>query len=577
MVSRELIIKYFNDLGIEIDGNDTVLDKCIEVCVLRGVDEETFVETWMAYSLTHLDGAPPTVDAVNQMERKEFLKQELGTSSIQPTIPLAVYNKTPTSSKHKSSYTHDLNTTPKGRSEETERCVSNISHSLYSPASFSPAIATPSSKYTNRTNAGQIVCSYGKKGEESLSSWQKDVPLSLSISSYCDEPLRGHCQFMMECLSDKKAVLNDVIERLKDNLVKTNNLPEPLHFCNISEEIITCVGRVCCDSESHLNAASVVLEGARSVSSGRTIKLDLSKLRQYALFPGQIIAVQGTNPTGGTFIAHKVFTSAVLPSPVHPPCINQTLSIVVAAGPFTQTDNLMYQPLEDLAKYVIQHKPHVLLLIGPFVDSSHVLISDGSLAETYQDLYEKLITNFMESLKGTRTHVIVVTSSQDAVAAPIYPTPPGTLKKSLPLLQIVSDPSMLTINGLVIGITSVDVLMHLGKQELSLSAGDDRLGRLASHLIKQQNFYPLYPPSEDFLVDIDLWDSHSWFSVTPHILIIPSDLRYFIKHIYSCVVINPEHLAKGVVGGSFARIEVEPDSNSSWQPHTHISAQIIKI
>lgn len=577
MASRELIIKYFNDLGIEIDDNDAVLDKCVEVSVLRGVDEETFVETWMAYSLTHLDGAPPTVDSISQMERKEFLKRDLGTvtSSTQSTTPLVVYNKTP-STKHKTNYTHDLNTTPKGRGQDTERCAS-VSHSLFSPASFSPTVATPSSMYTNRTNAGRIVCSYGKKGEEGSSAWQNGVQLSLSISSYCDEPLRGHCRFMMECLSDKRAILNDVIERLKDDLIKNNNLPEPLHFCNISAEVITCVGRVCCDSESHLNAASVVLEGAHSVSSGRTIRLDLSKLKNCALFPGQIIAVQGVNPTGGTLIAHKICTSAMLPSPVCPPRINGTLSIVVAAGPFTQTDNLMYQPLEDLAKYVVEHKPHVLLLTGPFVDSSHGLISDGSLAETYQALYEKIITGFMESLKGTWTHVIVVTSSQDAVAAPIYPTPPAALKKSLSLLQIVSDPSMLSINGLVVGITSVDILMHLGKQELSFSAGDDRLGRLASHLIQQQNFYPLYPPIEDFLVDMDLWESHSWFSVTPHILIIPSDLRYFIKHINNCVVINPEHLAKGLVGGSFARIEVEPDTDGNWQGQTHISAQVIKI
>lgn len=88
------------------------------------------------------------------------------------------------------------------------------------------------------------------------------------------------------------------------------------------QEIITCVGRVCCDSESHLNAASIVLEGAHSVSSGRTIKLDLSKLRQYSLFPGQIIAVQGVTPTGGTLIAHKIYTSAALPSPENPPSIN---------------------------------------------------------------------------------------------------------------------------------------------------------------------------------------------------------------------------------------------------------------
>lgn len=113
--------------------------------------------------------------------------------------------------------------------------------------------------------------------------------------------------------------------------------------------------------------------------------------------------------------------------------------------------------------------------------------------------------------------------------------------------------------------------------EFCSSAGDDRLGRLASHLIQQQNFYPLYPPNEDFLVDMNLWDLYSWFSVTPHILIIPSDLRYFIKHINNCLVINPEHLAKGLVGGSFARIEVKPSTNVSWQPSTHISVQIIKI
>lgn len=76
---------------------------------------------------------------------------------------------------------------------------------------------------------------------------------------------------------------------------------------------------------------------------------------------------------------------------------------------------------------------------------------------------------------------------------------------------------------------------------------------------------------------MDLWDSYSWFSITPHILIIPSDLRYFIKNINNCVIINPEHLAKGLVGGSFARIEVEPDTNGNWQPRTHVSAQIIKI
>ena len=94
---------YFHNLSMHVfysyyakDSHYVLYVLGIEICVLRSVDEERFVETWMAYSLTHLDGASPTVDAVSQMERKEFLKKELGTltPSVQPTTPLVVYNKT---------------------------------------------------------------------------------------------------------------------------------------------------------------------------------------------------------------------------------------------------------------------------------------------------------------------------------------------------------------------------------------------------------------------------------------------------------------------------------------------------
>lgn len=57
----------------------------------------------------------------------------------------------------------------------------------------------------------------------------------------------------------------------------------------------------------------------------------------------------------------------------------------------------------------------------------------------------------------------------------------------------------------------------------------DRLTRLASHLIEQQSYYPLMPPCIDVPVDLECWELYGQLPVTPHILIVPSDLRYFVK------------------------------------------------
>ncbi len=48
------------------------------------------------------------------------------------------------------------------------------------------------------------------------------------------------------------------------------------------------MGRIVCDSEGHLNASSVLLEGTLQHSQGHSVKLDLSQLPSYRLFPGQV-------------------------------------------------------------------------------------------------------------------------------------------------------------------------------------------------------------------------------------------------------------------------------------------------
>lgn len=47
------------------------------------------------------------------------------------------------------------------------------------------------------------------------------------------------------------------------------------------------LGQVCCDSNGKLNAQSVLLE-AGPEQGGQQVPIDLSELKEYSLFPGQV-------------------------------------------------------------------------------------------------------------------------------------------------------------------------------------------------------------------------------------------------------------------------------------------------
>lgn len=51
-----------------------------------------------------------------------------------------------------------------------------------------------------------------------------------------------------------------------------------------------------------------------------------------------------------------------------------------------------------------------------------------------------------------------------------------------------------------------------------------------------------------------------------------SIVLYLLQNLNGCVVVNPERLAKGLVGGNFARLEV-----SCVKGDVNVSAQIVKI
>lgn len=80
--------------------------------------------------------------------------------------------------------------------------------------------------------------------------------------------------------------------------------------------------------------------------------------------------------------------------------ISGPLNIVIAAGPYTQSDSMTYQPLLDLIELVVADEPHALILTGPFIDANHPFITANTIAETYQDLFGKLVDQIMKPLSG---------------------------------------------------------------------------------------------------------------------------------------------------------------------------------
>lgn len=111
--------------------------------------------------------------------------------------------------------------------------------------------------------------------------------------------------------------------------------------------------------------------------------LDLRELQSFALFPGQVVAVQGVNGSGGRMVARGIIDGVPRPLPSSRPSDllraqhgaelggGKALSIFAAAGPFTTSDSLVYEPLNDLLGAVRAARPDVVVLMGPFVDSEH--------------------------------------------------------------------------------------------------------------------------------------------------------------------------------------------------------------
>ena len=77
----------------------------------------------------------------------------------------------------------------------------------------------------------------------------------------------------------------------------------------------------------------------------------------------------------------------------------QSLSIVVASGPFSSKNDVQYEPLQAVLDHCSERPPQVLVLLGPFVDAQHPAVQAGMLQDSFDDIFAGQVENWVHCCK----------------------------------------------------------------------------------------------------------------------------------------------------------------------------------
>ena len=368
-----------------------------------------------------------------------------------------------------------------------------------------------------------------------------------------------------------------------------------------SQHSLIVLGRIAIDANSddtRLTVSSVALEGNFTLSRCHRINLRLGALPSYSLFPGQMVLAKGVNAHGTAMVVEEFITSAPPPRlSLSPSAVQQynahtagPLVIVAAAGPFTSGEDMTFAPLADLIARVTELMADVLILQGPFIELTHPHVLSGKVGmqETFDEFWPTLFTAL-----PSHTRVVIQPSTKEALHVPVFPQPPFTFSHPKHV-HCVANPTTVRINDVTVGLTTCDVLTHMLSSVSSLTKNirDKKLVHLATQLVHQQSFYPLFPsPSTDEAVDY----THALrFSmpVRPDLLLLPSALGRYMgveegrgEEAEGSVVVNGGVLCRGSSGGTYVVVtvhaksedEMARDGEDEGRVRSHLVAQRTRV
>ncbi|XP_039055588.1 DNA polymerase alpha subunit B-like isoform X2 [Hibiscus syriacus] len=579
---EEEIKAEFLKSGFTLDEEEEILKKCHTFCVNYCLHPSDIVSSWEVYYLNRQLDEPVVRDAEMDGFLGHLQNEQVG-EGVKKDAGLHLYSFKDVDMVLDAEVEDTNNVilgTPTGKSEKHHLDIYDSSHkmkgNIYSSERKSKLVTpfgTRSNKFVVKFNIDNLpttetaIEDHENPEDGIIKRIQPQKSCSLVVHRSGPEP---GCRFLYDRIEDRFNVLENRIKKHATALVASSLYEEPMDPSIASQRSIFAVGMICCDGEGHLNDKSILLQSSVEHSGGQRVRLELNKLSLFSFFPGQVVGIKGNNPSGHCLIASELVDYIPLSIAADmdlPPAKKQALddeiqathlssasteiTMIIAAGPFTTTDNLLFEPLSELLAYATRKSPQLLILLGPFIDSEHPQIKKGTVDLSFDDIFQsevlRMVQDYLEYM-GPSAQLVMIPSVRDAHHDFVFPQ-------------------------VKIGCCTVDILKHLSGEEMSRHSVEgkpnDRLSRLATHILSQQSFYPLYPPAEGVPMDFSLAPEALQISSVPELLILPSDIKYFVKvlsvggtskgeeQMKRCVCINPGRLAKGEGGGTFVELKYQ--------------------
>ncbi|KAI7997250.1 DNA polymerase alpha subunit B [Camellia lanceoleosa] len=496
---EEEIKAEFKKNGFNLDEEEEILKKCLTFCIQYKLSPADLVSSWDVYSLNR-----QLELTVQNAHMDAFLLQ------LQNEQKEAIIKK-----------------------ESGLHLYSNDTFSSIKPLESVTPFGQRKSKFVVQSTLNELPNVENVKKEHDHEISEDDIIKRVQPSSRCSLVSHGSqpepgCRFMYDKIEDKFNFLENRIRKHATALVASGLFEEPIDPTVASQKSVFAVGMICCEEEGRLKEKPVLLQSSVEHSGGQRVRLDLQKLSQFSIFPGQVVGVEGHNPSGHCLTASKIIDYTPLsgsadenPHPTKKQVVDQefqltdpshvlaVLSMIIAAGPFTTTDNLFFEPLTELLAYARRKQPQLLLLLGPFIDSEHPEIKKGAVNRTFDEIFRLEILGRLQDYveyMGSAARVILVPSIRDANHDFVFPQSAFDIQQADLKHQITSltNPGIFSANEVKLGCCTVDILKQLSGEEISRNpsgGSKQRMNRLANHLLSQRSFYPLYPPMEDTPVD----------------------------------------------------------------------------
>ncbi|KAH7008324.1 DNA polymerase alpha subunit B N-terminal-domain-containing protein [Ilyonectria destructans] len=503
--------------------------------------------------------------------------------------------------------------TPKGLTSSPVTAKSAINGSQSQATSFN-----------DRANAGEVVEILNDRLTAAEPPMAPYAEPRVKLTAASDQKKMNYKPLSMK-LSEASEILDDRIDDFMTIVQEHHKLDETAFGSAASQSTteIVAVGRIASDSaEGKLNAASLVLETSRRTGMGLRVPLKMDNIKSWSFFPGQIVAFRGSNASGNEFVVNEILEIPLLPSAASAPSALEAhrerlrggpdamdddsdpapLKVIFAAGPYTADDNLDFEPLHALCSQAADTYADSLVLTGPFLDIDHPLIATGDFdlpeeanfdpdTATMTTVFRYLVSPAFNRLASASPHltIILIPSVRDILAKHVS-WPQDTIpRKELGLpksVRILTNPMSLSINELMLGVSSQDILSQLRSEEVAMgSPGTDLMGRLCRYLVEQRHYFPLFPPTdrtrlaktgtEDGVatgaaLDLSYLKLGEMVNVRPDVMMVPSLLPPFAKVIESVLLINPGYLSKRRGAGTYARMTLYPppvDSGAEMVSH----------